>query len=1140
MHSGPNVSRGARARVKRLLFVCLNFLFLNLHHGVAQVVINEVMTSNSRALFDEDGDSSDWIELLNQGPEAIDLEGYGLSDSDEPGLGWIFASLVLEPNDPLLVFASGKDRQVIKHTARVEPNALSGLSLWLVASDVELADGEDGQPLVSAWRDRSEASITLRSQGTQGAPVQVLGAPNGSSVVRFGDRNLALVATDVPSRTLASEEELSLIIVQRTHAPRDTGSSLLFETRGGRRINVHAPWSDGVMYFDFGRVSERGRMAVAPPGGFLGEWRILSFIRSSDGRGQIFVNGALLSEGTLEARLDPEETGTLGVGAFGYRGDIAEIVAYDSALVPEQRSGLEQYLSAKYAVPIRGGRPHTDFKLKARGERLRLLDPEGAELDSVPAIQIPVDQSYGRKEGASGARAFFQAPSPEAPNAEIGFESPMALPVLSHESGFYRAPFELQAAHVEASADLRYTLDGSNPSLESAALGRSIEIGPDPVADRQLALLPTNPSLHRGADGALTMPEPRRSEFGWITPGGFGPQAIVVKVRAFSPGHLPSGTVTRTFFVGHDADAFHGLPVVSVALDPVRWFDDAEGFYRPGARYDPSAWSNRYWGTGNYFTKGRYAEAVAQVEVFSEGSVHDLGRVGLRLHGGGSRAQPQKALRLVARGALGAERIDNDSLLGSGLDGYRHLLLRNAGQDSAFHPSLIRDSVIQAAAPPAADPQLSRPVVCFINGEYWGLHQLQEHANATDLRERFELGDAKLDLIEGNGKPRAGDADAFHELMAYAESDAAGAVTAIFDRIDVESFVDHFATQIFFDNTDWPGNNIACWRMRGRFRREESASQGKATDGRWRWILFGTEAGLGLGGDVEHDAVARLVDLGQAESSSPAWSTALFRKLLESAPFRFHFLTRFASLMNDEFHTDRMLSIIREQAAAIQPLISSHSERWGRPASLSSWETEIDRIEAFVQARSGHQREHLISAFGLRGTADLDFEVVPAEGGEIRLQGVSQAGNPLSWNADSGVYFEAIPLSVLAAPAPGFRFVSWSGDGAGTSSVLFASPVGQQVYRAHFEPVVTFRDWEIRAATDSVEVSVSIEGLTSELVLHWQSSTDLRQWELVVPDRLVEEDLSESEVRLTALIAAPQAGQLRKPTRFFRVQVDAP
>ena len=76
---------------------------------LADVVITELMADNDGALADEDGDFSDWLELHNSGTDSVDLDGWFLFD-DPDGLGWRFPSIVLGPDEFVVVFASGKDR----------------------------------------------------------------------------------------------------------------------------------------------------------------------------------------------------------------------------------------------------------------------------------------------------------------------------------------------------------------------------------------------------------------------------------------------------------------------------------------------------------------------------------------------------------------------------------------------------------------------------------------------------------------------------------------------------------------------------------------------------------------------------------------------------------------------------------------------------------------------------------------------------------------------------------------------------------------------------------------------------------------------------------------------------------------------
>ena len=94
-----------------LLLVCVLAIGgLHIHSGFSEEVtpvINELMSSNSTIIQDEDGDYPDWIELFNPGTSPIDMTGYGLSDRESEPFKWVFPPCILNPGEFKLIFASG-------------------------------------------------------------------------------------------------------------------------------------------------------------------------------------------------------------------------------------------------------------------------------------------------------------------------------------------------------------------------------------------------------------------------------------------------------------------------------------------------------------------------------------------------------------------------------------------------------------------------------------------------------------------------------------------------------------------------------------------------------------------------------------------------------------------------------------------------------------------------------------------------------------------------------------------------------------------------------------------------------------------------------------------------------------------------
>ena len=74
-------------------------------------VISEFMAANDgAAVVDQDGDSSDWIEIHNPSAATAALGGYHLTDDPHDLQKWTFPEVELEPLGRMVVFASGKNR----------------------------------------------------------------------------------------------------------------------------------------------------------------------------------------------------------------------------------------------------------------------------------------------------------------------------------------------------------------------------------------------------------------------------------------------------------------------------------------------------------------------------------------------------------------------------------------------------------------------------------------------------------------------------------------------------------------------------------------------------------------------------------------------------------------------------------------------------------------------------------------------------------------------------------------------------------------------------------------------------------------------------------------------------------------------
>jgi hypothetical protein len=91
------------------------FLFFSLSNTVFSqgLVINEILTSNSNSIKDEDNSYQDWIELYNSGPTSVNLLGFGLSDDPLVLYKWTFPNVSLASGQYLIVWASDKNKTIV-------------------------------------------------------------------------------------------------------------------------------------------------------------------------------------------------------------------------------------------------------------------------------------------------------------------------------------------------------------------------------------------------------------------------------------------------------------------------------------------------------------------------------------------------------------------------------------------------------------------------------------------------------------------------------------------------------------------------------------------------------------------------------------------------------------------------------------------------------------------------------------------------------------------------------------------------------------------------------------------------------------------------------------------------------------------
>ncbi|TVQ75769.1 MAG: T9SS C-terminal target domain-containing protein, partial [Balneolaceae bacterium] len=640
------------------------------------------------------------------------------------------------------------------------------------------------------------------------------------------------------------------------------------------------------------------------------------------------------------------------------------------------------------------GELHTGFSIAQEGEEVLLTHFSGERVDEIPPTRIPSDYSYGRYPDGSGDWYFFDQPTPGASNHSPAYSDQASDPVPSHEGGFYGAPFHLSIA-AGPGATLHYTLDGSEPGPGDPVWHDSLLVSMRQPAGHLISYIPTNP------------PEAADRPFGWKMPQEPPYLATVVRVRAFREGAMPSRIVTNTYFVLGDgpesASTRYSLPVVSLVTDSLSLFDHETGIYIPGKRYEDN-WFNPPWGNpyANYFYRGEDWERPASFEFFESGGERVLAQdIGIRIHGGMSRALAMKSLRLYARGEYGAPRFEHPffdhpdahprhgerELASKHRDpSYNRLILRNSGQDFYRYTTLFRDAMIQGLVDHLNfDTQSYRPAVVFINGEYWGIMNIRERYDRHYLARAHGIDPDRIDYMSGFATVKEGSSAHFRAYRDYlSQNDITDSVhyAHVGTLLDIDNFIDYNIANIYANNQDWPGNNRDYFRHQTEFDPDDPGA-GSGSDGRWRYMLIDTDFSFGHQGspprphdDTYLNMLAIATGTPSTDAPNPSWSTFELRRLLENEQFRSQFINRFAGLLNTAFSPGYVVGHISHYEQLLDPVMEEHIGRWSYPPTMSAWRSHIRVMDYFAENRPHHVRLHMMEQFEeLEDTVRVDLYV---------------------------------------------------------------------------------------------------------------------------------------------------------------------
>ena len=515
---------------------------------------------------------------------------------------------------------------------------------------------------------------------------------------------------------------------------------------------------------------------------------------------------------------------------------------------------------------------------------------------------------------------------------------------FSATGGFYDEPFALTLSCNQQDKVIHYTTNGNTPTAADPIYQAPLLLGEALYSHSDIFKVQNSPDQH------------------WVCPQTVK-KCIVIRAAAFdASGERISTTVTQSYFLQSLGCDTHGLPVMSLCVDSLDLFDYETGIFVPGVYFDPDDPDH----TGNYFQTGREWERLTNIEFYETDNqgINQLG--GIRTHGYSTRRFPQKGLKIYAREEYGKKRFKYPFFDDIDIVSFKRLKVKpfqggwnGVGCQDYICGKMVKDLNVPGLA--------SRPMVLFLNGEYWGIYFLQEKPDERYLEDHFDIDHDDINLIQNwGGGAEYGTNVNYLSLLQWIETNDLSDeenYQHLASLMNIDNFIDYEIFEIFSANLDWPANNMRCWQE---------------GNGIWRWLFFDGDASLYRTMN-EFDAFANATYDGSESYPSSAQSTLFFRKLMENDSFKTQFFSRFYELLGSVFSYSNTHALFEGIYDSLSEEIPNQVDRFHNPTSLREWKRVMNKVDRFLHNRAADIDRGLIEHFAIETTCIESLYPNPAQ-----------------------------------------------------------------------------------------------------------------------------------------------------------------
>ena len=391
--------------------------------------------------------------------------------------------------------------------------------------------------------------------------------------------------------------------------------------------------------------------------------------------------------------------------------------------------------------------------------------------------------------------------------------------IFSKDSGFYPKEFllSLSLSTPNKITKIFYTIDGSDPTNSNTT---KEYIEPILIKDRS-----NESNIYSDIEEDEDSPISVSHGIGFKKPPFLVDKCMVIRVVAKN-NNLYGNITEKVYFITTGAlSNYEKYNVVSLVTNPDNLFDPEKGInvtgnqyiqWKNSENYDPNKDIYALDNSCNFFMKGSEWEREGSITIFEKGVVILEQNVGIRIKGSTSRNSPPKSFNIYARKKYGKDKIKSKDLLSNNFDKdgnpiteYDSISLRSISflnrLRNQFSIKLIHDRKNQTTTE-------MKNCVLFLNGEYWGMYTLMEKFSSDFFSKHYGIPKDNVVYFK-QYEMKEGPIKEYNEIMnfmnVYSKKNLSNTVfyKDICDKIDIDSFIEHYAANIYVGTYDWPNHN---------------------------------------------------------------------------------------------------------------------------------------------------------------------------------------------------------------------------------------------------------------------------------------------------------------------------------------------